>query len=137
MSKSAKNVVKEFYNCNLVTEPEKVLSLIHDDVELIWNSTDGLTIMKHSEILDTFKEIQRTYKDLRVEISHILEDEDYVTVRYKYYVRTIENEDEELGIAHFISIWQVKDEKLYRGHQISQPVMSADDSTGTYHKVKS
>ena len=35
-----------------------------------------------------------------------------------------------------IAIWEIKDGKLYRGHQISQPVMSIDDSNGTYNKVK-
>ncbi|GEQ86247.1 hypothetical protein ULMS_17550 [Patiriisocius marinistellae] len=136
MSKSAKEIVKEFYNYNLVSEPGKALSLIHDDIELIWNSADGLTIMHYPEIVESFKEIQRSYDDLRVEVSHVLEDENFVTIRYKYYIRTIENQDEELGIAHFIAIWQIKDGKLYRGHQISQPVMSADDSSGTYNKVK-
>ena len=52
------------------------------------------------------------------------------------YIRTIENPDEELGIAHFISIWEVKDGKLYRGHQVSQPAMDKDDTNGSYHKIK-
>ncbi len=101
-----------------------------------WNSTEGLTIMHQKEIVDTFEEISRTYEELRIEVSHVLEDENFVTIRYKYYIRTIENPDEELGIAHFIAIWEIKDGKLYRGHQISQPVMSIDDSNGTYNKVK-
>ena len=48
-----------------------------------------------------------------------------VTIRFTYYVRTIENPDEELPMAHFIAIWEVKDGKMYKGHQISQ---QADDS---------
>ena len=91
---------------------------------------------KQKEIIDTFEEISRTYDELRIEVSHVLEDDNFVTIRYKYYIRTIENPDEELGIAHFIAIWEIKDGKLYRGHQISQPVMSIDDSNGTYNKVK-
>jgi len=92
--------------------------------------------MHYDEVLGFFQEIQRTYHDLRVEVSHLLEDDGHVTCRFKYYVRTMENPDEELGIAHFIAIWEVKDDKLYRGYQVSQPVTENDDTNESYHKVK-
>lgn len=136
MNKSAKHIVKTFYNVDFVKDTEAIKTCLHKDVQLVWNSTDGLTIMDYNAIVETFKEISRTYQELRIEVSHVLEDDDFVTIRYKYYIRTIENPDEELGIAHFIAIWQVKEGKLYRGHQVSQPVMSMDDSNGTYDKVK-
>jgi len=87
-------------------------------------------------LVNYFTEMRRNYDDLRVEVSHLLEDGDFVTVRYKYYIKTIENPDEELGIAHFMAIWEVKDGKIYRGHQISQPVTDNDDTEKSYHKVK-
>ncbi|MGK0387073.1 MAG: ketosteroid isomerase-like protein [Patiriisocius sp.] len=136
MSTGAKDIVKNFYKADFVKDTEEVKKYLHEDIVLIWNSTDGLTIMHHKDIVDTFHEISRTYNELRIEVSHLLEDENHVTIRYKYYIRTIENPDEELGIAHFIAIWEVKGGQLYRGHQISQPVMSLDDSNGTYSKVK-
>lgn len=136
MSTSAKQIVKDFYNSDFLKDDSVLHRYMHTDVELIWNSTEGLSIFHLKEIVETFQEIARTYADLRIEVSHVLEDEDYVTIRYKYYVRTIENPDEELGIAHFIAIWQVKDGKLYRGHQVSQPAMNQDDTNGSYHKVK-
>ncbi len=136
MSVNAKQIVKDFYNSDFLNDDTVLSKYMHPDVELIWNSTEGLTIFKLKEIVETFQEIARTYADLRIEVSHVLADDNYVTTRYKYYVRTIENPDEELGIAHFISIWEVKDGKLYRGHQVSQPAMNQDDTNGSYHKVK-
>ncbi len=56
--------------------------------------------------------------------------------RYKYYIKTPENPDEELGIAHFIAIWEVKDNKLYHGYQVNQPVTDMDDTSESYHRVK-
>jgi hypothetical protein len=41
-------------------------------------------------------------------------------VRYSHFVKTIENPREEMLLAHFISIWQIKDNKLYKGYQMSQ-----------------
>ncbi len=136
MSRNAKHIVKKFYQTDFVTDAKSGISLLHDDIVLIWNSTEGLTIMDKKEIVKTFEEVSRTYEQLRIEVSHVLEDENFVTIRYKYYIKTIENPEEELGIAHFIAIWEIKDGKLYKGHQISQPVMSIDDSNGTYNKVK-
>ena len=111
MSTNAKNIVKKFYQTDFVTDAKSGISLLHDDIVLIWNSTEGLTIMDKKEIVKTFEEVSRTYEQLRIEVSHVLEDENFVTIRYKYYIKTIENPEEELGIAHFIAIWEIKDGK--------------------------
>jgi predicted SnoaL-like aldol condensation-catalyzing enzyme len=136
MSKTAKEIVKSFYQENLLRDPKIIQKYFHPEMVLIWNSADGLSIMHFAELAEFFAEIGRTYDDIRVEISHLLEDGNHITIRYKYYVRTIENPDEELGIAHFIAIWEVKDDMLYRGYQISQPVTDNDDTQESYHKVK-
>lgn len=136
MSKSAKEVVKGFYKLDLLKDDSEFKDYFHPEMELIWNSADGMSIMHFEDLSNFFEEIRRTYHDMRVEISHILSDDDHVTIRYKYYVKTIENSDEELGIAHFISIWQVKDGKLFKGYQVSQPVTENDETTGSYDRVK-
>ena len=136
MSRSAKEIVKSFYKADILNDGTVLKTYFHPDLVLIWNSTDGLTIMHYDDIVDFFGEIRRTYADFRIEVSHLLEDDGHVTMRYKYYVRTIENPDEELGIAHFMVIWEVKDDKLYRGYQVSQPVTEKDDTTESYHRVK-
>ncbi|MFT7036520.1 MAG: hypothetical protein ACJA2S_005052 [Cyclobacteriaceae bacterium] len=136
MSKNAKEVVKGFYKSDLLKDETVLEKYFHPEAILIWNSDDGLTIMHNKDLIAFFKEIRRTYFDLRLEVSHLLADDNHVTIRYKYYVRTIENPDEELGIAHFIAIWEVKDAKLYRGYQISQPVTDNDDTSKSYSKVK-
>ena len=92
--------------------------------------------MNYEDIINFFGEVRRSYNDLRIEVSHLLADDNHVTIRYKYYIRTMENPDEELGIAHFIAIWEVKDDKLYRGYQVSQPVTDKDDTNESYHRVK-
>ncbi len=136
MSKSAKDVVKGFYKSDILKDDSVLKSYFHKDIVLIWNSVDGLTIMNYDDLTDFFNEIKRSYHDLRIEISHLLQDDNHITIRYKYYVRTMENPDEELGIAHFIAIWEVKDGQLYRGYQVSQPVTDKDDTSESYHRVK-
>jgi len=136
MKTSPKELVKEFHQADILKDETVLDNYFHKDLELIWNSMDGLTIMHYDDLIAFFSEIRRTYHDLRIEISHLLEDDNYVTIRYKYYITTMENPDEELGISHFIGIWEVKDGKMFRGHVISQPVTDLDDTNESYHQVK-
>ncbi|MCW8980993.1 MAG: nuclear transport factor 2 family protein [Altibacter sp.] len=136
MSKAAKEIVRNFYRSNILNDDTILDRFFHKDIVLIWNSSNGLSIMHYDDLVNFFSEVRRSYNDLRVEVSHLLSDANHVTIRYKYYIRTMENPDEELGIAHFIAIWEVKDDKLYRGYQVSQPVTDKDDTTESYHKVK-
>lgn len=136
MSKSAKEIVKGFYKSNILVDEDVMKEYFHPEIVLIWNSANGLSIMHYDDIESFFSEIRRSYHDLRLEVSHLLADSIFVTIRYKYYIRTIENPDEELGIAHFIAIWEVKDNKLFRGYQVSQPVTDKDDTHESYHRVK-
>lgn len=136
MTRKPKEVVRDFYRSDILKDESVLERYFHPDLVLIWNSANGLTIMNYEDIIKFFEEIKRSYNDLRVEISHLLADGPHVTIRYKYYVRTMENPDEELGIAHFIAIFEVKDDKIFRGHQVSQPVTDKDDTTESYHKVK-
>ncbi|MAZ72701.1 MAG: hypothetical protein CMC70_06105 [Flavobacteriaceae bacterium] len=136
MSTSAKDIVKNFYRTDILKDESVIETYFHKEIELIWNSANGLSILHYEDLKNFFAEVRRSYNDLRLEVSHVLEDEGHVTIRYKYYIRTMENADEELGIAHFICIWEVKDGKLYRGYQVSQPATDKDDTTESYARVK-
>ena len=136
MSNKAKEVVRDFYRSDILGDKSVMEKFFHPDLILIWNSPIGLSIKHYDDIVNFFDEVRRSYDDLRVEVSHLLADGPHVTIRYKYYIRTMENPDEELGIAHFIAIFEVKDDKIYRGYQISQPVTDKDDTTESYNRVK-
>jgi predicted SnoaL-like aldol condensation-catalyzing enzyme len=136
MSKKAKQIVRDFYRSDILRDDTVLERFFHPELVLIWNSANGLSIMNYDDIVNFFSEVRRSYNDLRIEVSHLLADDNHVTIRYKYYIRTMENPDEELGIAHFIAIWEVKDDKLYRGYQVSQPVTDKDDTNESYHRVK-
>lgn len=136
MSNKAKQLVKEFYDSDILNDEAILERFFHPDLELIWNSADGLNILNYDNLGTVLSEARRSFNDLRIEISHVLADGPHVTIRYKYYIRTMENQDEELGIAHFIAIWEVRDDKIYRGYQVSQPVTDKDDTTDGYQAVK-
>ena len=135
MSTTPKEVVKNFYEANFIEKDNLAEEFFHPDLLLIWNSATGITEMDFSDMVDFFAEIKRSYSDFRVEISHLLAQDNYVTVRYKYHARTMEVPEEEVGIAHFMVIWEVKEGKLFRGYQISQPVLEIDGVKEYYKPV--
>lgn len=117
---SAKEIVQAFYKSDVLLETETVAALLHPDVIIEWHSTRGFLKLNHQEIIDLTKELSKAYVRSKSRISHIVEEGNTVAVRYSHYVKTIENPREEMLLAHFMVIWELKDNKLYRGYQMSQ-----------------
>jgi hypothetical protein len=117
---SAKEIVQEFYKSDALLESDTVSKLLHDDVVLEWHSSKGFLKLKYQDIIDLTTELGKAYVRSKARITHILEEENTVSVRYSHYVKTIENPREEMLLAHFMVIWELKNNKLYRGYQMSQ-----------------
>lgn len=117
---SIKEFVQKFYKSDALIDSEILKSYLHPDVILEWNSSKGFIQMDYDEILEMANELSRAYVRSKVRISHIISEDDLVSVRYSHFVKTIENPREEMLLAHFSTIWQIKDDKLYRGYQMSQ-----------------
>lgn len=120
-----KDCVAKFYSSDFYKNPELVKDYLHPEVQLFWNSSAGFNKLGFSELTDLSKELSKSFENLRTDISHLLSENNTVTIRFTYHVRTVENPEEELPMAHFIAIWECKDGKMYKGHQIS---LQADDS---------
>ena len=115
-----KEIVKDFYKSNAFLDSTLLDVYMHRDVSLDWNSSKGFLQMNKEEMLNITNQMGKAYHSSRIYITHLLEDNNKVTVRYSHYVKTIENPREEMILAHFIVIWELKDDKLYRGFQMSQ-----------------
>ena len=117
---SAKEIVQEFYKSDALLENETVSKLLHNDVILEWHSSKGFLKLNRQEIIDLTNELSKAYVRSKARITHILEEGNTVALRYSHYVKTIENPREEMLLAHFMVIWELKDNKLFRGYQMSQ-----------------
>ena len=132
MSSESKTCVRNFYNTDFYSEPESIKKYLHPEAVLFWNSSAGFNKMNYEDICNLSKELNRAFLSLRADISHVLEENDVVAIRLTYYVKTIENPDEELPMAHFMAIWEMKDNKLYKGHQISQQADDSPENLGSF-----
>lgn len=126
---SPKEIVKSFYESDLANDAHVISRYIHKDFLSHWNSSTGYRVMDYDGMEKFFKNISSSYHSLNVQISHLLQDQNQVTIRYTMFVSTIEDPENEQPLANFISIWEVKDDKLYRGYEISQV---ADDNIESY-----
>ena len=117
---SAKKIVQDFYKSDALINSDIMDSFLHPDIVLDWNSSKGFLQLKRKEILEMTAEMSKAYVRSKARISHIVVDGDQVAVRYSHYIKTIENPREEMLLAHFMVIWELKDSKLFRGYQMSQ-----------------
>ncbi|MFM2212931.1 MAG: hypothetical protein RL427_194 [Bacteroidota bacterium] len=117
---SAKEIVQNFYQSDVLLETTTVSNFLHPEVVLEWHSTKGFLKLHHDDIIALSSELSKAYVRSKSRITHIIEEGDTVSVRYSHYVKTIENPREEMLLAHFMVIWELKDHKLYRGYQMSQ-----------------
>lgn len=125
MSLEPKECVEKFYSSDFYRNPDSLKEYLHPEAQLFWNSSGGFHKLNFREIFEMSRELSESFESLRADISHLLSSDNMVTIRFTYYARAMENPEEELPMAHFITIWEIKDEKMYKGHQISQ---QADDS---------
>jgi hypothetical protein len=116
----AKELVTDFYQSDALRNTETLNRFLHDEMEFHWYSSKGFLKMNKSDLIDLSYEMNRSYLSSRVHFSHIVQEDNTVSVRYTYYVTPIESPAEEMILAHFMTIWEVKDNKLFRGYQMSQ-----------------
>lgn len=117
---SAKEIVQKFYKSDALIDSEVIKDFLHPEVIVEWNSSKGFVELNYDSLVNLSAELSKAYVRSKVRISHILSENDLISVRYSHFVKTIENPREEMLLAHFIVIWQIKDNKLFRGYQMSQ-----------------
>jgi hypothetical protein len=117
---SAKDFVIAFYKSDALIDSAILKDFIHPEISIDWYSTKGLVQLNHEALLNLTDQLHKAYVRSKARISNIVEENDMIAVRYSHFVKTIENPREEIFLAHFMIIWEIKDNKLFRGYQMSQ-----------------
>lgn len=133
---SAKALVKAFYDSDIANDANVISKFFHEDCEMYWNSSHGFMVLKYNDIVGFFEGTRKSYNSLRFQFSHLLQEDNFVTSRHTLYALTIENPDNEVVLAHFIAIWEVKDDKLFRCYEISQQADDSIENLTTFSEIK-
>lgn len=115
-----KELILDFYKSDVILRKDEIKEFLHPDLVIEWNSTKGFVLLNYQDVLNLTDELSKAYVRSKMRITHIIEEGTMVSVRYSHFVKTIENPREEMLLAHFFVIWEIKDGKLYRGYQMSQ-----------------
>lgn len=117
---TAKELVISFYKSDALINPEVMKEFIHPDFRLEWHSSTGYSELDYDGILSLIETLAKAYVRSKVRISQIIAEDDQVSVRYSHFAKTVENPREEMLLGYFMVIWEIKDNKLFRGFQNSQ-----------------
>lgn len=117
---SAKKLVKDFYKSDALLDTEVLKTYLHPDFILEWNGSTGFLKLDYQGIIDYSTNVAKSYIKAKTKIVMLVSEKNMVSVKYSLSVKTIENHREEMKLANFFVIWEIKEDKLYRGYQMSQ-----------------
>ncbi|SDB38732.1 SnoaL-like domain-containing protein [Flavobacteriaceae bacterium MAR_2010_188] len=127
-----KEIVRSYYESDLVHDQGVVDTYLHKDCILHWHNSKGYSRLNFNQIKNLYDKINSAYETTRVQISHLVAEGDTVTTRFTFFVTPIETPDEEQPLAHFITVWELKDDQLYKGYEISQKADSSLASLASF-----
>ena len=130
-----KRLVSEFYSSDSFNKVQQSEKYLHPEMELFWNAKTGYSHMSREDISKVTAEAAKSFETVRCEITHLLEEGNNVTIRFTFYITTIENPTEEMPIAHFVAIWEIKDGLMYKGYQMSLPAEESPEAMISYKGI--
>ena len=96
-------------------------NLFNENFQLEWDSSSGNSISDKSFIINLSDEINANYEISYFEISHLIEENNQIVVKYDHKVATIENPKEIMLITKAVAIWTFEAGKITNGYLISKP----------------
>lgn len=122
---SQKQLIIDFLCSDYYKDKSIFEKYVHPKVSLSWNSTNGYSKFNYTELFDMVSNMGKSFTKLTAEISHAIAEDSQVAVRFTYDVETLEHPDS-LPLAHFMSIWEIKDDKIFKIYLLSH---AADENT--------
>jgi len=104
-----------------IRDKQFLTTLIHDNFRLEWDSSSGNSILDKNFILNLSEVININYEISYFEISHLIEENNQIVVKYNHKVATIENPKEIMLIAKVVAIWSFQEGQIIDGYLISKP----------------
>ena len=120
MSSDYKKLVTNFFISKYYKNQSEFEKFIHPKLKIDWNSSKGFFQFDYDKFYKMSQEMGKSFENMSPEFSHIVQEDNQVFVRFTYNVETVESQDL-IGLADFFSVWEIKDNKLYRGYIMSQP----------------
>jgi hypothetical protein len=90
---------------------------LHPQVLVEWHSPRGYVELDIKDLIRFSEMISKQYATLRLKVTHVLaEDDNRVAARYINLITTPDDPYSEKELSQSMSVWELKDNKLYRGY---------------------
>lgn len=110
-----KQFIVDYYHALL--DPQKVKDFLHPQMLIEWQSPRGYLELDVKDLLKFSEVVSKQYSTLKLNVTHIIaESDNRVAVRYINLITTPEDPLNEKELSQSMSIWELKDNKLYRGY---------------------
>ncbi len=119
-----KQIVVDFFKSDFYLNEATFKKYMHPNAEINWNGSTGFSQLNHESFKNRVLEMGKSYQKLIPKISHLIAEGNKVCIRFLMLVEVSELEETE-QLADFMSIWEIKDNQLWKGFIISNP---SDDS---------
>jgi hypothetical protein len=119
MSKN-KELVRSFFTSDFYKDEAVFKKYIHPDAQVKWNGSTGFLNLDYTSFKNLVLEMGKSFVSMHAIVSHVIEENNQVAIRFSYEVEMVEEEDM-VPLADFICIWELKDDLLYKGFFVSQP----------------
>lgn len=113
-------IVEQLYHEDGLRNREYLDSILDDDFILSWDSSVGSKEMSKNEILEMSDELKSNYHVSKTSILNLVSNENKLVVHYLHHVSTIENPRELFTIAKVVVIWEIENNKIVKGYQMSK-----------------
>ncbi|MFP9099341.1 nuclear transport factor 2 family protein [Flavobacterium sp. RHBU_24] len=115
-----KEIVIAYYEN--ILKPDMIRPYLHPQMRVQWTGERGYLELSADELLAMIAQFSVRYASARFELTHIIEEENRVAVRYEHYVCTLEEPGKEILFSRAIGFWRTKEEKMYFGYVSSYRV---------------
>jgi len=113
-------IIEQLYQEDGIRNREYLNSILHDDFELEWDSSFGHKIMCKNDILYMADELKANYHTSNISVLETIQEKDKLVVHYLHHASAIENPKDLFTIAKVVVIWELQNDKIIKGYQISK-----------------
>ena len=109
MPSKEKQLVHDFYTSGFHKDTSILKEYLHKDVTIYWNSSSGFSKLDYEDFARMSSDIGKSYEGLSCEITHLLQEDNKVTIRFTYNANTIENPEEDIALRLLDGVFGVPD----------------------------
>ncbi len=116
-----KEIIQELYTNDGLRNQDFLTTVLHENFELTWHSSEGLLVKDKQAILDLASELKNNFAIFNAEVLYFIAENNFVSITFNQFGSSIENQKDLILLGRFMVVWEFEGDKIVKAYQISQP----------------